>query len=92
MGAVFARDEIVRKVQRTIADTLRIDVAHVGLDVPLDEERLGLDSLRLIKLNVALEEAFDITLPDFTAMESGGVRTVRDVVELVAARAVKEAA
>lgn len=86
MEAGIAHDEIALKVRRTIADTLRIDVDHVGFDAPLDEERLGIDSLRLIKLNVALEEAFDVSLPDFTTPEGKRVRSVRDVVEVVAAR------
>jgi acyl carrier protein len=86
MHTEIARDEIALKVRRTIADTLRIDVDHVGLDAALDEERLGIDSLRLIKLNVALEEAFDVALPDFTSPEGSSVRKVGDVVALVAAR------
>lgn len=86
MEPVVARDEIARKVRRTIADTLRIDVERVPLDARLDEERLGIDSLRLIKLSVALEETFDIAMPDFFAEGGAGVRSVQDVVDLITAR------
>ncbi len=45
-------------------------------------EDLGFDSLRLIELTVALEEAFG--LPPFPAERLAGVLRVGDVVELIA--------
>ncbi|MDI1481059.1 acyl carrier protein [Polyangium sp. y55x31] len=77
-------DAIVNDVRRIIAETLRLPVEQVALDARLDEARLGIDSLGLIKLNVALEEAFDITLPDFTMPEQPHIRSVGDVAALVA--------
>ncbi len=58
----------------------------MGLDATLELDGLGVDSLGLIKINVLLEERFDITLPDFTAIEAAPPRTVREVVDLVAGR------
>jgi acyl carrier protein len=89
MNAQTAREDITLKVRRTIADTLRIRVEDVGIDARLDEEQLALDSLRLIKINVALEEEFDITLPDFaplTPAKQPEIRSVRDVIELVSSK------
>lgn len=81
-----ALDAIAVKVRRIIAETLRVSIDQIGIDASLDEERLGLDSLGLIKLNVALEDAFDIALPDFTRPEQPAVRSVSDVVAIVAAK------
>ncbi|MDI1449490.1 acyl carrier protein [Polyangium sp. 6x1] len=77
-------EAIANDVRRIIAETLRLPVEQVALDTRLDEARLGIDSLGLIKLNVALEEAFDITLPDFTTPEQPHIRVVADVAALVA--------
>lgn len=74
------------RVRRIIAEALRIPLDDVGLDQTLELDGLGVDSLGLIKINVLLEERFDIVLPDFTAIEAAPPRTVREVVELVAGR------
>lgn len=79
-------DTIADQVRRIIAETLRLRPEDVSLEARLDQPQLGIDSLALIKLNVALEEAFDVALPDFTAPEAPSVRSVRDVVALVAAK------
>jgi acyl carrier protein len=82
---VHGAEPIEILVRRVIADALRVPLDRVGLDEALEHEGLGIDSLGLIKINVLLEERFDITIPDFTAQE-GAPRTVREVVTLVAAR------
>ena len=73
-------------VRRIIAEALRVPLDRVGLDETLELEGLGVDSLGLIKINVLLEERFDITIPDFTSIEATPPRTVREVVDLVAGR------
>ncbi len=85
-------DAIAADVRRIIAETLRLPVDQVALETHLDEARLGIDSLGLIKLNVALEEAFDITLPDFTTPEETRIRSVGDVAALVAEKVSAQAA
>lgn len=74
------------EVRRIIAEAAKTPVEAVSLDDTLDEARLGIDSLALIKLNVLLEERFDITIPDFVATEIGAPWSVRHLAELVAAR------
>ena len=91
MEAHAAFNDIALKVRSTIAETLRLPIEHVKLDARLDEEQLALDSLRMIKLNVALEETFDIALSDLTSPEHENIRFVRDVVEIVAAKVQKGA-
>ena len=51
--------------------------AAVDLDLPLDELS---DSLQLTELMLALEQRFDITLPDASMIR---VRTLRDLIALV---------
>jgi acyl carrier protein len=77
-------EAIAEEVRRIVADTLRLRIEDVGLDARLDGARLGVDSLGLIKLHVALEEAFDITMPDLVAPEKPGLLSVRDVAAFVA--------
>ena len=84
-------EAVAADVRRIIAETLRLPVEPVALDTQLDEARLGIDSLGLIKLNVALEEAFDIALPDFTPLEQPHIRSVRDVAALVAGKVAAQA-
>lgn len=79
-------ESIAFEVRRIIAETLKAPLESVGLDDTLDEARLGVDSLALIKLNVVLEERFDITIPDFVTTEVAPPKSVRDVVVLVASR------
>jgi acyl carrier protein len=79
-------ESIAFEVRRIIAETLRAPVESIGLDLSLDDARLGVDSLALIKLNVVLEERFDITIPDFVAAEEAAPQKVRDVVAIVASR------
>jgi acyl carrier protein len=68
-------DEIRRVIQK------RLDVAEdrVTLDASFRED-LGADSLALMDLSLAIEEAFDIEIPDEDADK---MRTVRDVVDYI---------
>jgi acyl carrier protein len=76
-------DALAIEVRRLIAHSLHVPLDEVTLDRRLDAAGLGVDSLGLIKLNVAIEERFDIAIPDFVAEDPSLVRSVRDVVELV---------
>lgn len=77
-------EPIAAEVCRIIADNLCLPVAEVTLDRRLDAAGLGIDSLGLIKLNVEIEERFDISIPDFIADDPSLLRSVGDVVNLVA--------
>src|SRR5204862_2452630 len=73
-------------VRRLIAESLQRPIEEVRLDASLDDSGLALDSLSLVTLNVALEERYDITLPDFISEEARTVRSVRAIAELIASR------
>jgi acyl carrier protein len=86
MHADTTLQQINLTVRQLIAESVRRPLEEVPLDALLDDSGLALDSLSLITLNVALEEKYDITLPDFISDEARAVRSVRDVAALVASR------
>ena len=67
------------KVQAIIAKELGIEKEEIKLDSRLAED-LGADSLDAVELIMALEEEFDIEIPDADAEK---VVTVGDVVEYI---------
>ena len=54
---------VVEKVKEMIVDTLNCEQEKVTLEANLKED-LGADSLDAVELNMALEEAFDLSIPD----------------------------
>lgn len=54
---------VFEKVKEIIVDTLNCEQEKVTLEANLKED-LGADSLDAVELNIALEEAFDISIPD----------------------------
>ena len=54
---------VVEKVKEIIVDTLNCEQEKVTLEANLKED-LGADSLDAVELNMALEEAFDLSIPD----------------------------
>ena len=79
-------EEFVQRVVRCIAATQHIDAAKISLDSSFEE--LGIDSLDGINILFALENEFEVNIPDDAAKQ---VRSVRELAEglerLVAASA-----
>ena len=73
-----ASSETLTKVQGIIAEQLGTDVEKIGSDVKFVD--LGADSLDTVELVMALEEAFDIEIPDEAAE---GIATVGDAVKYI---------
>jgi acyl carrier protein len=71
------QDQIVR----IIANQLQIDEDQVKSDASFMDD-LGADSLDTVELIMALEEEFDIEIPDSDAEK---IRTVQDAFEYLAA-------
>ena len=67
------------KVKEIIVDTLSCDAAKVELGASLTED-LGADSLDAVELNMSLEEAFEISIPD---EELANFKTVQDIVTYI---------
>ena len=64
------------KVQEVIVDTLSCVLEDVTLEARLADD-LGADSLDAVELNMALEEEFDVEIPD-ECLEQ--MKTVNDIV------------
>ena len=68
---------IFEKVQEKVAEQLGIDAEEVLLESSFIDD-LGADSLDIVELLMALEEEFDIEIPD---EEAEKLVTVGDVVD-----------
>jgi acyl carrier protein len=69
-------DEIIERVRQVIATSKRIPVERVTIDSAFEE--LGIDSMDAVEILFALENEFDINIPDEE------VKTVRNVRQMVA--------
>ncbi|MEG0874939.1 MAG: acyl carrier protein [Clostridiales bacterium] len=70
---------IFEKVREVIVDTINCDEGDVTLEASLKED-LDADSLDAMELNMALEEAFEITIPDEALAE---MKLVSDIVTYI---------
>eukprot|EP00933_Yihiella_yeosuensis_P048478 TRINITY_DN446_c0_g1_i1.p1 TRINITY_DN446_c0_g1~~TRINITY_DN446_c0_g1_i1.p1 ORF type:complete len:128 (-),score=43.52 TRINITY_DN446_c0_g1_i1:236-619(-) len=73
-----ANDETMAKTVDIIAEQLGVDKAKVLPGATLTE--LGADSLDIVEAVMALEESFDIELPD---EETTKLKTVQDAADLI---------
>ena len=84
-------DELIERVRKVIAASKRIPEERVTVDSAFEE--LGIDSMDAVEILFALENEFDINIPD---EEVKTVRNVRQMVEgverLLAAKAAGTAA
>lgn len=71
-----AADELTQRVLRIIAETQRKDVSQVTIDSTFEE--LGIDSMDGVNIVFALENEFNVNVPD---EEVKTIRSVRDMVE-----------
>jgi acyl carrier protein len=83
------QDELTKRIIAVIAATQHIDEGKITVDSTFQE--LGIDSLDGINILFALENEFDINIPDDAAREIRGVREmvegVRKLVEMKQAEA-----
>src|ERR1700728_4174421 len=68
-------DELIERVRQVIATSKRIPVERVTIDSAFEE--LGIDSMDAVEILFALENEFDINIPD---EEVKNVRNVRQMV------------
>ena len=69
-------DELIERVRKVIATSKRIPEERVTVDSAFEE--LGIDSMDAVEILFALENEFDISIPD---EEVKHVRNVRQMVE-----------
>ncbi|MBW2646454.1 MAG: acyl carrier protein [Deltaproteobacteria bacterium] len=70
------------KMKKIIAEQLSVSEDEVVLGASFVDD-LGADSLDLVELIMAMEEAFDIEIPDETAEK---LKTVQDAIDYVNAK------
>ena len=75
----MSNEEILSKVQGIVAEQLSVDLGEVKPEASFAND-LGADSLDTVELVMALEEEFDIEIPDEAAE---GIATVNDAVEYI---------
>jgi acyl carrier protein len=73
------------KVKQIIVEQLGVDEAQVDGTASFVDD-LGADSLDIVELVMAFEEAFDLDIPDEDAEK---IQTVKDAVEYIDAKAKK---
>lgn len=71
--------EIFNKVQEIVADKLGVEVSEVTPEASFQED-LGADSLDIVELVMALEEEFNIDIPEEAAEK---IVTVADAVNYI---------
>lgn len=76
------REEIEARVRKVLAEQLAVDDAQVTPDARFAED-LNADSLDLVEAVLALEEEWNIEIPE---EEMDGVKTVGQAVQLVASK------
>ena len=77
------KDDIFARVKELIIELLEIDEAEVKPEASFMDD-FGADSLDIIELLTAVEEAFKIEIPD---EDAGKLQTVQNAVDYVAAKA-----
>lgn len=70
---------IFEKVQEKVVEQLGVDIDEITMESSFIDD-LGADSLDIVELLMALEEEFDIEIPD---EEAEKLSTVADVVEYI---------
>ena len=70
--------DVYARMKKTLCGVLGRELTDIDLSAPVGE--LGLSSLGLVELIVALEEEFDISIPN---RELKKLRKVKDVYELI---------
>ena len=72
-------DAILEKVKEVIVEQLGVEDENIKLDTSFIDD-LGGDSRDIVELIMALEEEFDMQIPD---SEAEKISTVNDVVEYI---------
>lgn len=75
----MSKEDVFERVKKIVADQLSVDPAEVTPTASFAND-LGADSLDVVELVMALEEEFDIEIPDEAAE---GIATVQAAVDYI---------
>ncbi|WP_088242514.1 acyl carrier protein [Calothrix rhizosoleniae] len=76
----MSKDSILKKVQEIVSEQLSVDSGEVKPEANFADD-LGADSLDTVELVMALEEEFEIEIPD---EDAEGITTVQQAVDYIA--------
>ncbi|MBE7383361.1 MAG: acyl carrier protein [Leptolyngbya sp. SIO1E4] len=76
----MSQEEVFEKVQKIVSEQLGVDEAEVKPEASFAND-LGADSLDTVELVMALEEEFDIEIPDEAAEGIGTVQAAVDFIK-----------
>lgn len=79
----MSQEEIFEKVKKIVSEQLGVDASEVTPEASFAND-LGADSLDVVELVMALEEEFDIEIPDEAAEK---IETVQSAVEFIGQKA-----
>jgi acyl carrier protein len=80
----LGEEEVASAVRAALARTLRRPPAEIRMETLLEDD-LGLDSMALIEVNIAIEEQLRVAIPAGESPETA-LRTVGDLVRFVRER------
>jgi acyl carrier protein len=78
--------DVAQKVKQIIVEQLGVDESQVVDDASFVDD-LGADSLDIVELVMAFEEAFEIEIPDEDAEK---IATVKDAIDYIQSRLAKK--
>ncbi|HEX2368094.1 MAG TPA: acyl carrier protein [Acidimicrobiia bacterium] len=76
------RSEIESRLTKVLTEELGLDESQITVDADLEDD-LEIDSLGVVELLMALEDAFGVKIPD---EEAEDIRTVGETVDLLEAK------
>ncbi len=76
----MSQDDILQKVRKIVSEQLSVEEAEVAPESSFAND-LGADSLDTVELVMALEEEFDIEIPDEAAEGIGTVQAAVDFIK-----------
>ena len=76
------RSEIESRLTKVLVEELGLDESQITMDADLEDD-LEIDSLGVVELLMALEDAFGVKIPD---EEAEDIRTVGETVDLLEAK------
>ncbi|NJL87087.1 MAG: acyl carrier protein [Leptolyngbyaceae cyanobacterium SM1_1_3] len=76
----MSQDAVFEKVQKIVAEQLGVEESEVKPEASFAND-LGADSLDTVELVMALEEEFDVEIPDEAAENIGTVQAAVDFIK-----------
>ena len=80
------KDDVFARLKELIVELLEIDEDEVTMDASFMDD-FGADSLDIIELLTAVEEAFKVEIPDEDAEK---IKTVQDAVDYIKSRGMQD--